>query len=128
MLGKLGKLAKTYSTSIKNPKKFVKKLTGRQGKGLLGQLGKVSQKKLGAIPRAPTTTVFGRPPPDDGASEGTSKLDIAIKVFKWIVIIVLIILLLIALIPIVPYWMITYYSFWGRYGILRLARNNFRNF
>lgn len=131
MLGKLGKLAKLpeiYSGFIQNPKKSVRKITGRQGKGLLGKASS-SVKKLGSVFQGNPDSVIAEPNQTDRIpflqKSGVQK---ALTIFKWIVIIVLLILLIIALIPIVPYWMITYYSFWGRYGILRLARNNFRNF
>ena len=60
--------------------------------------------------------------------ENSSTFGKAWYIFKIIFKIVFGIILLVALLPIVPFWIITYYSFWGRYGILRFALNNFRNF
>ena len=60
-------------------------------------------------------------------NDNESKYAKAWKVFKKVCRVLFGILLLISLLPIVPFWVITYYSFWGKYGILRFAVNNFRN-
>lgn len=103
--------------------------------GLLKSLGKKITSKIGekvtatpvqnitATPIAPVQNITAAPP-----REGTS---FGKKILKGLVIasfVLILIFLILILIPIIPFWVITYCSFWGEYGFLRLIITKYRNF
>ena len=76
------------------------------------------------IPREPGEgpEVPAEPPTPDSWGK------VVLKILVITTFVILLLLFIIALLPIIPFWLVTYHSFWGEYGFLRLIITKYRNF